>query len=229
MTFHCSLSCGVDVGLTLGLWSMDWPPIRPAWWPLDCVWPWLLSLELTDLHFGLLRWCALSSQMIWVLGWPWLPSPHLAAGLPYVLWCGEPCPADWLILYSSSCRELPALPDPWPWEVSMENWFFGKTHLGVKHFLYYQHSTARACGLGDILSAHWGRWHCVSKLCLPSHLQCGKCVITSSLVAKLISIPTMGCDVFLNSAGWPSRSFCPASGKDVWGFGGLFLVSFSSC
>lgn len=33
----------------------------------------------------------------------------------------------------------------------------------------------------------------------------------------------MGCDVVLNPAGWPGKSFSPASGKDVWGFGGLFL------
>lgn len=97
-----------------------------------------------------------------------------------------------------------------PGEVSVESWFFGKAHLGAKHFLNYQHSTVRACGLGDILPAHWGRWHCTSKLYLPSHLQCGKSVITSPLVAKLISIPAMGCECFsTQQAGQAGASIQP--------------------
>lgn len=219
-------------GLPLGPWSMDSPPSLVSDLPSDhqtvtvgsvtgAGWPALWAPALT---------CCFTTNS--------LGSDLALAAIPRLGCWAHFCPVGWgspaLLTELSSSTPHPVgicqpflIPDPW--EVSMERWFFGKTHLGVKHFLNYQHSTTRACDLGDILSAHWGRWHRASKLCLPSYLQCGKCVITSSLVAKLISIPAMGCDVFLNSAGWPGRSFCPALGKDVWGFGDLFLVCFLSC
>lgn len=84
--------------------------IWPAWGPLNCDlgychWSWLTCtwsscLDLLYHH----KWSGL-----WV-GPPqtWLLVSLMSCGM------GEPCPADWVILGSSSCRELPALPDPWP-------------------------------------------------------------------------------------------------------------------
>lgn len=216
-------------------WDAD-PCTDPAIWHQTCLVTARLCLTVVTVTGA--DWAAL-----WAPAWICsittnaLGSELALAAIPRLGCWSHLCPVGWgspalLTELSSTTHPLGScqpflIPDLW--EVSMESWFFGKAHLGVKHFLNYQHSTARAYGLGDILSAHWGRWHCTSKLCLPSHLQCGKSVITSPLVAKLISIPAMGCDVFPNSAGCPGRSFYPASGKDVWGFGGLFLVCFLSC
>ena len=93
----------------------------------------------SDLQLDFPAWPALSPRMTWTLGWPWLPSPGLAAGLAYVLWdrvlAGGPCNAGWVILLSSPIGNCWPLLLPEPWKVSMEGWRFWKTHLGVKHFL----------------------------------------------------------------------------------------------
>lgn len=114
----------------------------PAWWSLDCVWCWLLSLELTltcsltsspDLPYHQ-EWSGLlvdpgCHPQTWLLvllmsccTGPWLVSPALLVVLSS--WIPHPVGNCWPLL----------IPDPW--EVSMEGCLFRKTHLGVKYFLY---------------------------------------------------------------------------------------------
>lgn len=105
-------------GLTLGPWSTESQfSTRPSCWPLGCVWPWLLALELSDLHFELLPWSALPPQLIWALSGPWLPSSDLAAGLTYALWDGGALPC-WLSYPRLLILEGTASPS---WSLTLES------------------------------------------------------------------------------------------------------------
>lgn len=236
MIFHCSLGCGVDVPLHTGPCIGTLIHGLPVWHQtfLLATRLWLTVATVTGADWPALWVPALICSITTIdLGSQWA-----LAAIPRLGCWSHLCPVRWgspALLTELSSTPHPGgncqpflIPDPR--EVSVERRFFGKTHLGVKHFLKYQHSTTKACGLGDILSAYWGRWHCASKLCLPSYLQCGKCVITNSSVAKLISIPAMGCDVSQLSrlARQELLSSLRKGCLGIWGFISCLLFSSSS-